>query len=265
MKEMYTLLEPGIHSFPFEVEIPLLSSSEDKKDSASILEDSVLPPSFNLISSSVTASATYRIRAVVERSKFLKRNISTSRDLELRPLQPPDLSVNPEEPRYVRLVDRIVGSAFGLRSGDANDGSGLPSYCPSLTFEVRLPQSRTIHCGDHLNLQISFHVPKEIQQVLGNIWLRNIAVQIKTTTTVAVGGRTRSHSTLLSVCNVEGFLALESESEGEIFALSQELWKHHVCPMMDPSFQITNVRRTHRLEVLTSLMSRRLSQAHVRY
>lgn len=262
-RESGKLLDPGAHTFAFHLDIPLLTSCpSSQSDGSASYDQSALPPSFDLTSDVLKASATYRIRTVVERCGVLKRRLSTARDIEFRPLHPPELRLA-QQPKRTRVVEHLDGSALGFRNSNTNVDNDLPPYSPSIGFETTLPYSRSIRPGTHVDLAISIRVPEELRQAQNPIWLESLNIRLRTTTTGIVPRFARSHVGYINICAVQGHLPLEIPAGRNKFMLPPELWQSHVYPSILPSFRSCGIQRIHRLEVIAGFASRLMDHTQV--
>ena len=222
---------------------------------------SVIPPSLKFSSSTVKVSVKYVIRAVVERHKFYRRNMTAYQELELRPLQPPSLqplSLYPEtedHANYIKLVEYPSSPFLETSIPEREDcGSSPPAYSPSLALEVCVPRSRIIVSGKTLDFGITIYVPAGFQHSMRPFWLKSLSVHILATTTASVAYNVRSHTSHISTCYFEGWLPLERQLDGERVTLPSELWSSHIYPLIQPSFSTQNVRRTHKIKFKVELL-----------
>ena len=254
---------PGTHAFLFGLKVPLLTSccSARRKNFNHGL--SSLPPSFELVTGTLKASAKYRLRAVVERPGLLRRKLSVVRSVEFRPLQPPRSHLT-EEQQPLRITGRIDGAVLGVEEKMSGDETELPPYNPSVQLEVILSNAGTISPGVRVDLSISISIPSEVHQCLGSVWLEYLMIRLKTTTTGAVPYQQRSHISYVSLCNIQGLLPLAPPNGNERYMLPSQLWQNHICPLMLPSFQTCGLQRAHRLEVHVGIVSGMTSKVNVR-
>ena len=247
--------------FCFQPGCPLLTSCSATKLSCVRHSQSALPPSFELTSDALKASATYRLRAVVERPGLLKRKLSMVQNIEFRPLQPPRLTGHP---RYLRITGHLNGESLGMVGPNLAEESELPpSYSPSVMLEVTIPSSKTVRQGDYLDLGMRLGIPAELRQPPALIWLESLIVRLKTMTTGSVSYYNRSHTGYINVCTIQGFLPLEPAPGSERFVVPKELWANHIYPQILPSFRSCSIQRAHRLEVLAGIVSRLTNNVHV--
>ncbi len=257
------VLEPGRYSFPFALAIPLFADNlRDTSEEPSDL-DTPLPPSVQLLSDSLKVTIAYRLKAVVHRPGMFIRNFTAAQDIDFRPLQPPDLSNCHEDLYYLKISNHLSGEDFCLPA-QVQERDALPSYSPSIKFEVAFLSPNIIHPGDHVTLQIVVTIPKEIQHVTGTLWLTKFAVRIRATTTCSKDYYVRAHDSLLSICDVRGTIPMNTAPCGEIFRLPCGLWEHQTYPYILPSFASRGVRMTHRFEVEAQIMSELTRLTHVR-
>lgn len=243
----------GTHTFPFQLEFPLFSSGYSRCPQATTHGETTLPPSFDLVSKPLTASTTYRLRAVIRRPGLLHRNTNGKRKLEFRPLHPLRISSSEREGLF-KVTSRFSGVSLGLEELYLADRSGLPTYSPAISLDLMVPSTK-IHPRAHPDLRMIVHVPYEVQQALGLIWLSSVTIQLKATTMASVGAVVQSCVGCKEICRTKGFLLLDLGPDSEEVALPSELWQSHVYPMLLPSFDSRHIRRTHRLEVVAEFAS----------
>lgn len=240
--------------------MPLVTSCHTTRILDRTHVESALPPSFRLSSPTLQVSITYYLRAVVERPSFLKRNLTAVEALRFRPLYPPDLPVCSEGTQYVKVAAHL---SLGTDPKLPDDGNQPPPYALAAALEVAVPSPNIIYPGDHVNLAIVVSIPREIQNSVGAIWLRNLAIRIRTTTTARVGCYERSNVSYVDICNVEGFTLLELPAGSENFTIPPDLWKHQIYPFMLPSFASCGIKRIERLEVLAGFATQTSENLHV--
>ena len=255
--------EPGIHSFPFSLEIPLLSTCNSTPSSGTRNIQSALPPSLDLVSNSLKISATYQLGAVVERPGMLRRKITRVQKIEFRPLYPPRLT-SLAQPSRTKIVGHLSATSLGIQEKASSQFNELPPYSPSIVFEATLPIAKIIRPSEHVDLGITIVVPIDLAQALYKLWLDSLLIRLKTTTTAVVACHARSHVGYVNVCSIKGFLPLDVTAGHEKCQIPPGLWQNHVYPTMLPSFRSCGIQRTHQLEIIAGLVSNSADKIHVR-
>ncbi|KAK3117689.1 hypothetical protein LTR53_000717 [Teratosphaeriaceae sp. CCFEE 6253] len=238
------------------MEIPLVTSDNTIATSQSDRNELALPPSFELSVDIMKVSVKYHLRVVVERPGLLHKDLTAAREIVFRPLEPPDL---PEllagQPGLQRLMVHLCAEALDLASKPSTAGEAPPPYTSAIGFEITIPRCGLAHSGDHVALEMAFDVPKALQRSAGALWLTQLIIRVQAATTAIVGCRERTHLSYVNVCDVKGITPLEYSPERERSVVPPDLWAHQVYPHMLHSFVSGGVRRTHRLEVIASIMA----------
>lgn len=255
------MIEPGRYSFPFSLEMPVFTSCHNGKTQNGAHAESELPPSFQLTSLRLQVSIKYYLRAIVRRPSFLKRNLKAIQPLAFRPIQPPDLFECQERAPSVIVRERL---SFSIEPKLPDAGDQLPPYIPSAAFEVAVPSPNIIRPGDRVNFAAVVTVPRTIQNSAGVIWLRDLTIRIRTTTTARVDYHEVSHVSYVNVCHVHGFLLLKFPEASEKMTLPADLWNYQIYPFMLPSFVSCGIRRTDRLEIAAGFSTETSGQIHVK-
>lgn len=244
------------------MEIPLTTSDNTTALSKSNRNELALPPSFQLSVHNMKVSVRYELRVVVERPGLLHKDLAAVREIVFRPLEPPDLPESLAAPSSLQRV-MVHFEAFKLSTEPFMVGEAPPPYRPAVGFEIGVPGCGLAHSGDHIALEISLDVPKAFQLSAGTLWLTQLIIRIRAATTATADCTERTHLSYVNVCNVKGVTPLEFSADRERSYVSSDLWVHHVYPHMLPSFVSGGVRRTHRLEVLASIMAQSTQEIHV--
>jgi len=251
---------------PFNIELPLVASTSPAGADHGLSSQSALPPSFRLASDVLRVSASYQVKAVVDRSGLLRRKITTTREIDFRPLSPPQACFT-EEPTLSKVTSHLSEAEMGIERHGSSCQSSTgepPAYSPSLAFHVVVPSSKRVRPGDHLDLGVYLSVPTELRKALVGMSLHGLSIRLQTITTASVASRRRSHTTYAELYTLRGIMPLEISARDHQFEVPSELWEHHVYPSMLPSFQCYGIQRTHRLIVLADIVFATNSNIHVR-
>lgn len=219
----------------------------------------MLPPSFQLSSITLRVSATYRLRAVVERSGIFKRQLSLTHNVDFTPLGPPRVT---QHSVPLRIAGHLAIDTADPQTRARLTVSAPPAYTPSITLEVVLP-SKTLYPGDRLDYGVKIAIPTTEMRAPSNMyWLESLIVRLRTTTSAPVGCCTRSNVGYINIHNMQGLLPLEPGADGR-YAVPSDLWKNQILPQVLPSFQAYGVRRSYKLEFVASIIST-LADTYVR-
>lgn len=248
--------------FLFSLRVPLLTSLWEPQSAKCPGTQCELPPTFNVASSTLKASASYRIRVAVQRPGILKRNRTIFETVTLRPLRPPEIQP-PGTPRYLVLTEYFPGGVREAQGAIAGAEPSPPPYSPAVTLNVGLPANRVIHPGDHLDMKLELRIPQQMQQSLDAFWVSNLTVRIQARTIVKVSDHEDFTDYSIAICSCEGYIPLELPAELEFVTIPAGLWEHHRYPLITPSFTCANVRRTHRLQIKLGLASSSSSEVYV--
>lgn len=220
-------------------------------------QQTALPPSFNIRRNGLKASAAYRLRAKVERSGLLRRNVTVNHILTFRPLSPPRAAEN-EPPMFVTSASSLAGSALGLT--DAIPGSlspsSLPPYTPSIFLEASMMSPLVVRPGDRVRLNLKLAIPQELLESVGELWLTSLSIRFSTTCTARVGLISKQKQTYTAICSTAGNLPIDTKHGNGRLMLPPALWESYRYPMALASFRTCTVENTHEIEVTVGLRTR---------
>lgn len=238
------------------MEIPLVTSDHTTATSKSNHNELALPPSFELSANTMKVSIKYHLRVVVERPGLLHKDLTAVREIVFRPLEPPDL---PEllagQLGLQRVMVHLCAEALKLSSEPSAAREAPPPYTSAIAFEIAIAGCGLAHSGDYVALEMAFDVPKALQRSAEALWLTQLIIRIQAATTAIVGCQKRTHLSYINVCDVKGITPLEFSPDRERSMVPSDLWAHQVYPHMPHSFVSGSVRRTHRLEVIASIVA----------
>lgn len=243
-------IEKEQQRYPFSVQIPLLVSSSPFQN-ASLgprARQAPLPPSLELYSETVKFSVRYQLRAVLVRPGFLNRDVTTTKSINIQPLQPPDLFNNEDDIRTSSLASL--------------DNPGATGETPP-PFELRSSAPRIVRPGDCLKLHVSLRIQPGHQIDTMPMWLTNLTFRLRVRTIV---------NTALSVEADDSYFTLWSQAcfrpilldRGSIdFLIPDSLWNRSVIPSLTPSFDCCGVSRSYQLQVVATVSPVSKSKAWV--
>lgn len=212
-------------------------------------------------SQALNATVTYRLHAIVQQYYGpLRWKTTSSRELEFRPLWPPDIQLHePVGPRRFTYGTRNRPPADGHSPHDSP-----PPYEPSILLQVDVPWPLVLQIGKPVNIGVSVTVPRELQESLGKVFLQGLSIRLKKTTTASVAGNVRSHVDTMTVCGLTGLLPIDVDDNLETVALPDTLWKSCVTPGTAPSFRCFTLEVKHEVEIVASFSNKGVGSVQVR-
>ncbi len=224
----------------------------------------LLPPTLNICSAGLRATATYSISALACRAGLLRRNLRASAQLKYLPAAVLETYGGHPCPELIQKVAMLPAGLLGWpdKAVSCLSLAGcLPAYSPALTLEILMPYPGTLCIGRGTMLQIFLHASSNLLGAVGPLQLRSAEAMLRSTTTSRVGSMLRTDVTYRSMWRSAGAVTIAQEK----FKVDCGIWKDVQVPeFIGVSFNSCAVSREYAVEVTLGISSQRQLQTQVR-